>query len=70
MTATYNDLDSVKALFDKYKGEVAGVILEPVVGNSGYIEPTQKFLQASNDSITAWPFLQSKNHSDLPSRIS
>lgn len=45
LTATYNDLDSVKALFDKYKGEVAGVILEPVVGNSGYIEPTQEFLQ-------------------------
>lgn len=47
MTATYNDLDSVKALFDKYPGEIAGVILEPVVGNSGYIAPTQEFLQVS-----------------------
>ena len=45
LTATYNDLDSVKALFKKYPGEIAGVILEPVVGNSGYIAPTQEFLQ-------------------------
>lgn len=45
LTATYNDLDSVRELFQKFKGEVAGVILEPVVGNSGYIEPTREFLQ-------------------------
>lgn len=48
LTATYNDLDSVRALFDKYPGEIAGVILEPVVGNSGYIAPTQEFLQVQS----------------------
>ena len=47
LTATYNNLDSVRALFKKYPGEVAGVILEPVVGNSGYIAPTQEFLEVS-----------------------
>lgn len=35
LTATYNDMDSVRAIFEANKGEIAGVILEPVVGNSG-----------------------------------
>lgn len=43
--AKYNDLESVKALFDKYPAEIAGVILEPVVGNSGFIPPTKEFLE-------------------------
>jgi len=45
LTATYNDLDSVKKIFEANKGEIAGVILEPVVGNSGFIQPTQEFLE-------------------------
>lgn len=45
LTATYNDLKSVRELFAANKGEIAGVILEPVVGNSGFIAPTQEFLE-------------------------
>merc|ERR1719401_1868148 len=45
LAAKYNDLESVKALFEANKGEIAGVILEPVVGNSGFIPPTQEFLE-------------------------
>ena len=45
MTAQYNNLDSVREVFAANKGEIAGVILEPVVGNSGYIAPTKEFLQ-------------------------
>lgn len=45
LTATYNDLESVKALFDANRGEIAGVILEPVVGNSGFILPNLEFLK-------------------------
>lgn len=45
LTATYNDIESVKALFEANKGEIAGVILEPVVGNSGFIVPKKEFLQ-------------------------
>merc|ERR1719408_1153355 len=45
LVGTYNDLDSVKALFEANKGEVAGVILEPVVGNSGFIVPDKAFLE-------------------------
>lgn len=52
LTATYNDLDSVRALFAANKGEIAGVILEPVVGNSGFIVPTKEFLQGLRDICT------------------
>merc|ERR1712153_255212 len=45
LCATYNDLDSVKRLLEDNKDEIAGIILEPVVGNSGFIKPAQDFLQ-------------------------
>merc|ERR1719478_359429 len=44
LVAKYNDLDSVKALFEANKDEISGVILEPVVGNSGFIVPDKEFL--------------------------
>jgi glutamate-1-semialdehyde 2,1-aminomutase len=44
LVATYNDLETVKALFQANKGEIAGVILEGVVGNSGFIVPDKAFL--------------------------
>lgn len=44
LTAPYNDLEAVKALFAEHPGEIAGVILEPVVGNAGFIVPDQSFL--------------------------
>lgn len=45
LTAPYNDLEAVKALFADNPGEVAGVILEPIVGNSGFIPPDAGFLE-------------------------
>merc|ERR1711933_13891 len=42
LCAQYNNLDSVEALLKD--NEVAAVILEPVVGNSGFIAPTKEFL--------------------------
>lgn len=45
LTAPYNDLEAVKALFEENKDEIAGVILEPVVGNSGFIPPDGGFLE-------------------------
>lgn len=50
LCAKYNDIDSVKQIFADNKGEIAGVILEPVVGNSGFIAPTQEFLEVNNTS--------------------
>jgi glutamate-1-semialdehyde 2,1-aminomutase len=45
LTAPYNDLEAVKALFAANPDEIAGVILEPVVGNSGFIPPDAGFLE-------------------------
>jgi glutamate-1-semialdehyde 2,1-aminomutase len=45
LNAPYNDLEAVKQLFDENPGETAGVILEPVVGNAGFIAPDAGFLE-------------------------
>ncbi|PPS41207.1 glutamate-1-semialdehyde 2,1-aminomutase [Chroococcidiopsis sp. TS-821] len=45
LTAPYNDLEAVKALFAENPNEIAGVILEPVVGNAGFITPDAGFLE-------------------------
>ncbi len=44
LTATYNDLDSVKALFDAMENQIAGIIVEPVAGNMNCIPPAESFL--------------------------
>ncbi|KAM7471546.1 hypothetical protein LguiA_009729 [Lonicera macranthoides] len=46
LTSPYNDIATVENLFEKNKGEIAAVILEPVVGNSGFITPKPEFLNA------------------------
>ncbi|WP_009632713.1 glutamate-1-semialdehyde 2,1-aminomutase [Synechocystis sp. PCC 7509] len=45
LTAPYNDLEAVKALFAEHPDLIAGVILEPVVGNAGFIAPDAGFLE-------------------------
>ncbi len=45
LTAPYNDLEAVKALFAENPDEIAGVILEPVVGNAGLIPPDAGVLE-------------------------
>jgi len=45
LTAPYNDLEAVKALFAEHADSIAGVILEPVVGNAGFIVPDAGFLE-------------------------
>ncbi len=45
LTAPYNDLEAVKALFAENPDQIAGVILEPVVGNSGFIRPDGGFFE-------------------------
>jgi glutamate-1-semialdehyde 2,1-aminomutase len=42
--ATFNDLPSVEAIFAREGGEVAAVIVEPVVGNYGCLPPAPGFL--------------------------
>lgn len=52
LTAKYNDLESVKSLFEANKGQISGLILEPVVGNSGFIPPTKEFLDGLREICT------------------
>ncbi len=44
LTAVYNDLDSLRNLFDANLGAVAAVIVEPVVGNMGLVIPAKGYL--------------------------
>lgn len=52
LCAKYGDLESVEELLKT--GDVAAVILEPVVGNSGFIRPTKEFLQGCRDLSTKY----------------
>ncbi len=45
LTAPYNDLEAVKDLFAENPDAIAGVILEPIVGNAGFIQPEPGFLE-------------------------
>jgi glutamate-1-semialdehyde 2,1-aminomutase len=44
LIANYNDIDSVKVVFEKYGEDIAGVIIEPVAGNMGVIPAEKEFL--------------------------
>jgi glutamate-1-semialdehyde 2,1-aminomutase len=44
LIAKYNDIDSVKILFEKYGEDIAGIIIEPVAGNMGVIPAEKEFL--------------------------
>lgn len=52
LVATYNDLENVEELIKG--GDVAAVILEPVVGNSGFIKPTAEFLKGCRELCTKY----------------
>lgn len=45
LVARYNDIESVKTLFEAYQGDIAAVIVEPIAGNMGVIEGKQDFLK-------------------------
>lgn len=45
LTAVYNDLSSVEALFAENQGEIACVIIEPVAANMGVVLPKKGFLE-------------------------
>jgi glutamate-1-semialdehyde 2,1-aminomutase len=45
LTATYNDLDSVKALFEANADAIAAAIVEPVGANMGVVLPEPGFLE-------------------------
>ncbi|EIC86439.1 glutamate-1-semialdehyde 2,1-aminomutase [Serratia sp. M24T3] len=44
LTCTYNDLSSVRAVFEQYPTDVACIIVEPVAGNMNCVPPLPEFL--------------------------
>jgi glutamate-1-semialdehyde 2,1-aminomutase len=49
LTAPYNDLAAVRALFEQFPSDIAAVIVEPVAGNMGVVLPVDGFLQGLRD---------------------
>ena len=45
LTATYNDIESVKQIFAEMGDEIACIIVEPVAGNMNCIPPVEGFLE-------------------------
>ena len=43
--AIYNDIESVKAIFENNKDKIGVVIIEPIAGNMGLVPSDKKFLQ-------------------------
>ncbi|CAH0997616.1 Glutamate-1-semialdehyde 2,1-aminomutase [Emticicia aquatica] len=52
LTAPYNNLEAVQTLCDANKGQIAALILEPVVGNMGCVLPKEGYLQGLRDICT------------------
>jgi glutamate-1-semialdehyde 2,1-aminomutase len=48
----YNDLNAVDAAFAKFKGQIACVIVEPVVGNMGCVPPQPGYLEGLREITT------------------
>jgi glutamate-1-semialdehyde 2,1-aminomutase len=44
LVATFNDLELVETLFREHEGEVAGVIVEPILQNCGVLIPEEGFI--------------------------
>ena len=52
LTATYNDLDSVRALFEEH-ADISSIFVEPVAGNMGCIQPPPGFLEGLRELCDA-----------------
>jgi len=52
LTLPYNDFDAATKLFDECGGDIAGLIVEPVVGNANCLPPREGFLQHLRELCT------------------
>lgn len=52
LSAVYNDLGSVEALFDANRDQIAAVIVEPVGANMGVVPPEKGFLEGLRSLCT------------------
>ncbi|HKX75504.1 MAG TPA: aspartate aminotransferase family protein [Acidimicrobiia bacterium] len=51
--APFNDLEAVEAIFADHAGQIAGIIVEPVLMNCGIVPPFPGFLQGLRDLTRA-----------------
>ncbi|MFC8151667.1 glutamate-1-semialdehyde 2,1-aminomutase [Bacillus paralicheniformis] len=49
ITVPFNDIDSYKEALDKWGNDIAAVLVEPIVGNFGIVEPKNGFLEQVNE---------------------
>jgi len=52
LTLPYNDPEAATALFDEVGDDIAGLIIEPVVGNANCLPPREGYLQHLRDLCT------------------
>lgn len=52
LLANYNDLESVRNLFEANKNQIAALIVEPVAGNMGCVPPLGGFLEGLRELCT------------------
>lgn len=45
ITVPYNDVDTIARVMEEHGSDVAGLLLEPIVGNFGIVEPVPGFLE-------------------------
>ena len=53
LVASFNDTGSVARLLDEHPGEIAGMIIEPIMMNAGIIHPEPGYLAALKDLLHA-----------------
>jgi glutamate-1-semialdehyde 2,1-aminomutase len=53
LSIPYNDLDALRRAFAEYRARIACVIVEPIIGNSGFIPPRPGFHEGLRDLCTA-----------------
>ncbi|EIT84656.1 glutamate-1-semialdehyde aminotransferase [Fictibacillus macauensis ZFHKF-1] len=49
ITVPFNDIEAYKEALDRWGQEIAAVLVEPIVGNFGIVEPAEGFLKAVNE---------------------
>jgi glutamate-1-semialdehyde 2,1-aminomutase len=52
LVAAYNDLESVRRVFDAHRDQIAAVIVEPIAGNMGVVPPAEGFLSGLREIAT------------------
>jgi glutamate-1-semialdehyde 2,1-aminomutase len=53
LLASYNDLESVRRVFEANRGQIAALVVEPIAGNMGVVPPADGFLPGLRDVCSA-----------------